>query len=134
MLQNRQSYWKTKKKYQVIYVSYLTSCICKSVKNIRVVNLLVRLQMVNYTKVSFPLWSLVQNTPYNIKSVLKIKIHADWLRSQIIGCLKVLNDCATIIHVARLSITRYWIILTHTIIYISCMSHKRFIFVLTQFI
>ena len=44
---------KDEEKYQVMYVSYLTRCICKSVKNIREVNLLARPQMVNYTKVLF---------------------------------------------------------------------------------
>ena len=44
---------KDEEKYQVMYVSYLTRCICKSVQNIREVKLLVRPQMVNYTKVLF---------------------------------------------------------------------------------
>ena len=34
-----------------------------------------------------------QNTPYIIKFVPEIKIHVDWLKNQIIGCLKVLTDC-----------------------------------------
>ena len=33
-----------------------------------------------------------QNSPYIIKSVPEIKIPADWLKNQIIGCLKVLTD------------------------------------------
>ena len=40
-------------KCQVMHVSYLTRCICKSVKNIREVNLLVQPQMVSYAQVSF---------------------------------------------------------------------------------
>ena len=33
-----------------------------------------------------------QNTPYSIKSALEIKIHADWLKNQIFGCLKDLLE------------------------------------------
>ena len=43
--------------------------------------------------VSFTIIGIKQNTPYIIKSVPEIKIHADWLKNQIIGCLKVLTDC-----------------------------------------
>ena len=31
----------------------------------------------------------IKNNPYIIKSVPEIKTHADWLKNQIIGCLKV---------------------------------------------
>ena len=31
----------------------------------------------------------IKNTPYIIKSVPEIKTHADWLKNQIVGCLKV---------------------------------------------
>ena len=34
-----------------------------------------------------------QNTPSIIKSLPERKIHADWLKNEIIGCLKVLIDC-----------------------------------------
>ena len=34
-----------------------------------------------------------QKTPYIIKSVLEIKMHADWLKNEIIGWLNVLSDC-----------------------------------------
>ena len=43
--------------------------------------------------VSFMVIGIEQNTPYLIKSVPELKIHADWLKNQIIGCLKVLTDC-----------------------------------------
>ena len=43
--------------------------------------------------VSFMIIGIKQNTPYIIKSVPEIKIHADWLTNEIIGCLKVLIDC-----------------------------------------
>ena len=43
--------------------------------------------------VSFTIISIKQNTPYIIKSVLEIKIHADSLKNKIIECLKVLTDC-----------------------------------------
>ena len=43
--------------------------------------------------VSFMIIGVKQNTPYIIKSVPEIKIHVDWLKNQIIGCLKVLTDC-----------------------------------------
>ena len=42
--------------------------------------------------VSFMIIGIKQNTPYIIKSVPEIKIHADWLKNEIIGCLKVLTD------------------------------------------
>ena len=31
----------------------------------------------------------IKNTPEIIKSILEIKTHADWLKNQITGCLKV---------------------------------------------
>ena len=31
----------------------------------------------------------IKSTPYIIKSVPEIKTHADWLKNQIVGCLKV---------------------------------------------
>ena len=43
--------------------------------------------------VSFMIIGIKQNSPYIIKSVSEIKIHADWLKNQIIGYLKVLTDC-----------------------------------------
>ena len=46
--------------------------------------------------VSSMIIGIKQNTPYIIKSVLEIKIHADWLKNQIFGCLKVLTDCGFI--------------------------------------
>ena len=36
--------------------------------------------------VSFMIIGIKQNTPYIIKSVPEIKMHADWLKNQIIGC------------------------------------------------
>ena len=42
--------------------------------------------------VSFMLIGIKQNTPYIIKSVPEKKIHADWLKNDIMGCLKVLTD------------------------------------------
>ena len=43
--------------------------------------------------VSFMIIGIKQNSSYIIKSVSEIKIHADWLKNQIIGYLKVLTDC-----------------------------------------
>ena len=43
--------------------------------------------------VSFMIIGIKQNTPYIIKSVPEIKIHKDWLKNEIIGCLKVSTDC-----------------------------------------
>ena len=65
--------------------------------------------------VSFMIIGIKQNTPYIIKSVPEIKIHADWLKNEIIGCLKVLTDCGFKVHmiisdnhhVTLLPITRY---------------------------
>ena len=56
-----------------------------------------------------------QNTPSIIKSLPERKIHADWLKNEIIGCLKVLIDCGFKVrmiisdnhHVTLLPITRY---------------------------
>ena len=43
--------------------------------------------------VSFMIIGIKQNTPYIEKFVPEIKIHADWLKNEIILCLKVLTDC-----------------------------------------
>ena len=48
--------------------------------------------------VSFMIIGIKQNTPYIIKSVPEIKIHADWLKNEIIECLKVLTDCGFKVH------------------------------------
>ena len=48
--------------------------------------------------VSFMIIGIKRNIPYIIKSVPEIKIHADWLNNQIIGCLKVLIDCGFKVH------------------------------------
>ena len=56
-----------------------------------------------------------QNTPSIIKSLPEREIHADWLKNEIIGCLKVLIDCGFKVrmiisdnhHVTLLPITRY---------------------------
>ena len=65
--------------------------------------------------VSFMIIGIKQNTPYIIKSLPEIKIHADWLKNEIIGCLKVLTVCGfqvrmitTTIHVTLLPVTRHW--------------------------
>ena len=42
--------------------------------------------------VSFMIIGIKQKTPYTIKSVLEIKMHADRLKNEIIGCLNVLSD------------------------------------------
>ena len=43
--------------------------------------------------VLFMIIGIKQNTSYIIKSVQEKNIHADWLKNEIIGCLKVLTDC-----------------------------------------
>ena len=39
-----------------------------------------------------------QNTQYIEKFVPEIKIHADWLKNEVIPCLKVLTDCGFKVH------------------------------------
>ena len=48
--------------------------------------------MENIREVFYDHWHQT-NTPYIIKSVPEIKIHADWLNNEVIGCLKVLTGC-----------------------------------------
>ena len=72
--------------------SYLTRCICESVKNIREVNFKFPNGELYKGIVSFMIVGIKQNTSNAIKSVPEIKIHADWLKDEIIGCLKVLTN------------------------------------------
>ena len=91
--------------------------------------------------VSFMITGIKQNTPYIIKSVPEMKIRADWLKNQIIGCLKVLTGCRFKVRIIisdthPCNTSAYRKILNHfntpydiysyiPYSYISCMSRKK---------
>ena len=102
--------------------------------------------------VSFMIIDIKQNTLYIIKSVPEIKIHTDWLKNEITGCLKVSTDCGFKVRMIisdnhPCNTSAYHKILNHfntTYDHLYFMydhevklrdiSHNKFIFVLTQFI
>ena len=75
-----------------MYVSYLTRCICKSDGCTRghlidaATNGELYKDIVSFMTIAI------------IKFVLELKIHADWLKNEITGCLKVLTDYGFKVH------------------------------------
>ena len=76
----------------MLYVSYLTRCICKSDECTRghlidaATNDELYKDIVSFMTIAI------------IKFVLELKIHADWLKNEITGCLKVLTDYVFKVH------------------------------------